>query len=144
MLHSQSCLHSPRMCSWISIRCLWSLGRERLTVDLIPRNTCYDSALPRQPPLHQTNSNWPSLSFPAPYVTYLSKDPSAPCSLTDALDHFQVESLDELIPNDLTKNDLPPQHAPRNITVVAMEGCHSFVIVDWNKAIPGDVVTGVS
>ncbi|XP_049620697.1 fibronectin type III domain-containing protein 1 [Suncus etruscus] len=80
--------------------------------------------------------------FVAPYVTYLSKDPSMPCSLTDALDHFQVESLDEIIPNDLTKTDQPPQHAPRNITVVAMEGCHSFVIVDWNKAIPGDVVTG--
>ncbi|XP_006868545.1 PREDICTED: fibronectin type III domain-containing protein 1 [Chrysochloris asiatica] len=80
--------------------------------------------------------------FVAPYVTYLSKDPSAPCSLTDALDHFQVESLDEIIPNDLRKNDLPPQHAPRNITVVAMEGCHSFVIVDWDKATPGDVVTG--
>jgi hypothetical protein len=83
-------------------------------------------------------------SFLAPYVTYLSKDPSAPCSLTDALDHFQVDSLDEIIPSDLTKNDLPPQHTPRNITVVAMEGCHSFVIVDWNKATPGDVVTGVS
>lgn len=81
--------------------------------------------------------------FLAPYVTYLSKDPSMPCSLTDALDHFQVESLDEIIPNDLTKTDQPPQHAPRNITVVAMEGCHSFVIVDWNKAIPGDVVTGM-
>lgn len=83
-------------------------------------------------------------SFLAPYVTYLSKDPSAPCSLTDALDHFQVESLDEIIPSDMRKSDLPPQHAPRNITVVAMEGCHSFVIVDWDKATPGDVVTGVS
>ncbi|ELW63255.1 Fibronectin type III domain-containing protein 1 [Tupaia chinensis] len=81
--------------------------------------------------------------FVAPYVTYLSKDPSAPCSLTDALDHFQVDSLDEIIPNDLRKSSLPPQHAPRNITVVAMEGCHSFVIVDWDKATPGDVVTGV-
>ncbi|XP_026912328.2 fibronectin type III domain-containing protein 1 [Acinonyx jubatus] len=80
--------------------------------------------------------------FVAPYVTYLSKDPSAPCSLTDALDHFQVDSLDELIPNDMRKSDLPPQHAPRNITVVAMEGCHSFVIVDWDKATPGDVITG--
>ncbi|XP_048210515.1 LOW QUALITY PROTEIN: fibronectin type III domain-containing protein 1 [Perognathus longimembris pacificus] len=80
--------------------------------------------------------------FVAPYVTYLSKDPLAPCSLTDALDHFQVESLHEIIPNDLRKNDLPPQQAPRNITVVAMEGCHSFVIVDWDKATPGDVVTG--
>lgn len=117
-------------------------------MDLIPRNIRYDSAVPHQPQHHhhhhQTNSSWTPLYFPAPYVTYLSKDPSAPCSLTDALDHFQVESLDELIPNDLTKNELPPQHAPRNITVVAMEGCHSFVIVDWNKAIPGDVVTGVS
>uniref|UniRef100_A0A2K6TRI8 Fibronectin type III domain-containing protein 1 n=1 Tax=Saimiri boliviensis boliviensis TaxID=39432 RepID=A0A2K6TRI8_SAIBB len=80
--------------------------------------------------------------FVAPYVTYLNKDPSAPCSLTDALDHFQVDSLDEIIPNDLRKSDLPPQHAPRNITVVAVEGCHSFVIVDWDKAAPGDVVTG--
>ncbi|XP_039108037.1 fibronectin type III domain-containing protein 1 [Hyaena hyaena] len=80
--------------------------------------------------------------FVAPYVTYLSKDPSAPCSLTDALDHFQVDSLDEIIPNDMRKSDLPPQHAPRNITVVAMEGCHSFVIVDWDKATPGDVITG--
>uniref|UniRef100_A0A8C7EP10 Fibronectin type III domain-containing protein 1 n=1 Tax=Neovison vison TaxID=452646 RepID=A0A8C7EP10_NEOVI len=80
--------------------------------------------------------------FVAPYVTYLSKDPSAPCSLTDALDHFQVDSLDEIIPNDMRKSDLPPQHPPRNITVVAMEGCHSFVIVDWDKATPGDVVTG--
>lgn len=77
-------------------------------------------------------------------MTYLSKDLSAPCSLTDALDHFQVESLDEIIPTDMRKNDLPPQHAPRNITIVAMEGCHSFVIVDWDKATPGDVVTGVS
>lgn len=76
-------------------------------------------------------------------MTYLSKDPSAPCSLTDALDHFQVDSLDEIIPSDMRKSDLPPQHAPRNITVVAMEGCHSFVIVDWDKATPGDVVTGV-
>lgn len=81
-------------------------------------------------------------SFPAPYVTYLNKDPSAPCSLTDALDHFQVESLDEIIPNDLKKSDTPPQHVPRNITVVAVEGCHSFVIVDWDKAAPGDVITG--
>ncbi|XP_059970983.1 fibronectin type III domain-containing protein 1 isoform X3 [Mesoplodon densirostris] len=80
--------------------------------------------------------------FVAPYVTYLNKDPSAPCSLTDALDHFQVDSLDEIIPNDLKKSDLPPQHAPRNITVVAVEGCHSFVIVDWDKSAPGDMITG--
>ncbi|XP_066867211.1 fibronectin type III domain-containing protein 1 isoform X1 [Kogia breviceps] len=80
--------------------------------------------------------------FVAPYVTYLNKDPSAPCSLTDALEHFQVDSLDEIIPHDLKKSDLPPQRAPRNITVVAVEGCHSFVIVDWDKSAPGDTITG--
>ncbi|XP_060061102.1 fibronectin type III domain-containing protein 1 [Erinaceus europaeus] len=107
-------------------------------------------ALPETTPQESSISSFPEEEFDlagkkrfvAPYVTYLSKDPSTPCSLTDALDHFQVESLDEIIPNDLARSGLPPQHAPRNITVVAMEGCHSFVIVDWDKATPGDVVTG--
>ncbi|KFR15288.1 Fibronectin type III domain-containing protein 1, partial [Opisthocomus hoazin] len=80
--------------------------------------------------------------FTAPYVTYLNKDPAAPCSLTEALEHFQVESLDEIIPNDLREKDLRPLKAPHNITVVAVEGCHSFVIVDWAKPAQGDMVTG--
>lgn len=84
----------------------------------------------------------PSLSLPAPYVTYLNKDPAAPCSLTEALEHFQVESLHEIIPNDLREKDLRPLKAPHNITVVAVEGCHSFVIVDWAKPARGDMVTG--
>ncbi|XP_012578522.1 PREDICTED: fibronectin type III domain-containing protein 1 [Condylura cristata] len=108
------------------------------------------AAVPRIIPPEGSVSSFPEEEFDlagkkrfiAPHVTYLSKDPATPCSLTDALDHFQVESLDEIIPNDLTKTDRPPQHAPRNITVVAMEGCHSFVIVDWDKTTPGDVVTG--
>ncbi|XP_065587599.1 fibronectin type III domain-containing protein 1 isoform X2 [Cyrtonyx montezumae] len=80
--------------------------------------------------------------FTAPYVTYLNKDPAAPCSLTEALEHFQVESLDEIIPNDLKEKDTRPLKAPHNITVVAVEGCHSFVIVDWDKPAQGDMVTG--
>ncbi|NWZ44674.1 FNDC1 protein, partial [Brachypodius atriceps] len=80
--------------------------------------------------------------FTAPYVTYLNKDPAAPCSLTEALEHFQVESLDEIIPNDFTEKDQRPLKAPHNITVVAVEGCHSFVIVDWAKPAQGDMVTG--
>lgn len=83
-----------------------------------------------------------SLSFLAPYVTYLNKDPAAPCSLTEALEHFQVESLDEIIPNDFREKDQRPLKAPHNITVVAVEGCHSFVIVDWAKPAQGDMVTG--
>ncbi|XP_019382595.1 PREDICTED: fibronectin type III domain-containing protein 1 isoform X2 [Gavialis gangeticus] len=80
--------------------------------------------------------------FTAPYVTYLNKDPAVPCSLTEALEHFQVESLDELIPNDLKEREMLPQKAPYNITVVAVEGCHSFVIIDWAKPLQGDMVTG--
>nr|XP_028579648.1 fibronectin type III domain-containing protein 1 [Podarcis muralis] len=80
--------------------------------------------------------------FTAPYVTYLNKDPAAPCSLTEALEHFQVESLAELIPSDLKGIEMRPQNAPHNITIVAVEGCHSFVIVDWAKPTQGDLVTG--
>ena len=86
----------------------------------------------------------PSLSLPAPYVTYLNKDPAAHCSLTEALEHFQVVSLDEIIPNDLKEKDTRPLKAPHNITVVAVEGCHSFVIVDWAKPAQGDMVTGTA
>lgn len=86
----------------------------------------------------------PSLSPLAPYVTYLNKDPAAPCSLTEALEHFQVESLDEIIPNDLKEREPRPLKAPHNITVVAVEGCHSFVIVDWAKPARGDMVTGTT
>lgn len=84
------------------------------------------------------------MCLPAPYVTYLNKDPAAPCSLTEALEHFQVDSLDELIPSDLRETHMRPQKAPHNITIVAVEGCHSFVIVDWAKPVQGDMVTGTA
>nr|XP_033793976.1 fibronectin type III domain-containing protein 1 isoform X2 [Geotrypetes seraphini] len=80
--------------------------------------------------------------FTAPYVTYISKDPAAPCSLTEALEHFQVESLEDIIPTDLRGFDLPPQKISYNLTVVAVEGCHSFVILDWAKPGKGDYITG--
>uniref|UniRef100_A0ACB8GB57 Uncharacterized protein n=1 Tax=Sphaerodactylus townsendi TaxID=933632 RepID=A0ACB8GB57_9SAUR len=80
--------------------------------------------------------------FSAPYVIYLNKDLAAPCSLTEALDHFQVENLNEIIPAGLQDMNVHPQKAPHNITIVAVEGCHSFVIVDWAKPMHGDLVTG--
>lgn len=75
-------------------------------------------------------------------MTYLNKDPAAPCSLTEALDHFQVESLDELVPKNLKNTGMQPPKTPHNITIVAVEGCHSFVIVDWAAPTHGDLVTG--
>ncbi|KAM4694756.1 fibronectin type III domain-containing protein 1 [Discoglossus pictus] len=80
--------------------------------------------------------------FTAPYVNYISKDPAAPCSLTEALEHFQVENLEDLLPKDMKEGVLPPQKIAYNITVVAVEGCHSFVILDWAKPKKGDFITG--
>ncbi|CAH2250033.1 fibronectin type III domain-containing 1 [Pelobates cultripes] len=80
--------------------------------------------------------------FTAPYVSYISKDPNTPCSLTDALEHFQVENLADIIPKDMKDEILPPQKIAYNITVVAVEGCHSFVILDWAKPKKGDFITG--
>ncbi|GCC24241.1 hypothetical protein chiPu_0002641 [Chiloscyllium punctatum] len=79
--------------------------------------------------------------FVATHVDYISKDPTAPCSLTEALEHFQVDSLVDIIPKDLKDNTLPPEQAPRNITIVAVEGCHSFVILDWAKPLKNEFVT---
>ncbi|XP_067900875.1 fibronectin type III domain-containing protein 1 isoform X2 [Heterodontus francisci] len=80
--------------------------------------------------------------FVAAHVNYISKDPAAPCSLTEALEHFQVDSLVEIIPKDLKDKTLPPERAPLNITIVAVEGCHSFIILDWAKPLKNEFVTG--
>ncbi|XP_075719865.1 fibronectin type III domain-containing protein 1 [Rhinoderma darwinii] len=80
--------------------------------------------------------------FTAPYVSYISKDPNTPCSLTDALEHFQVDNLADLLPKEMKEELLPPKNISYNITVVAVEGCHSFVILDWAKPKQGDFITG--
>ncbi|XP_033874675.3 fibronectin type III domain-containing protein 1-like isoform X1 [Acipenser ruthenus] len=78
--------------------------------------------------------------FTAPYVNYIRKDPGAPCSLTEALEYLQVDILEDLFSKD--RNNQPPKNKPHNITVVAMEGCHSFVILDWARPVKGDMVSG--
>lgn len=82
-------------------------------------------------------------SCPAAYVNYIRKDPGAPCSLTEALEYLQVDILEDLIKNDsLSANQVPPKHKPHNLTVVAMEGCHSFIILDWARPLKDDMVSG--
>lgn len=87
-----------------------------------------------------------SLLFSAPYVNYIRKDPGAPCSLTEALEYLQVDVLADLIEKDslVAKTKQPPKHKPHNITVVAMEGCHSFVILDWARPLKDDMVSGTA
>uniref|UniRef100_A0A8C5SIM3 Fibronectin type-III domain-containing protein n=1 Tax=Laticauda laticaudata TaxID=8630 RepID=A0A8C5SIM3_LATLA len=111
------------------------------TTEALPENNFPEFSVTGTDPLLEYDSAGKK-RFTAPYVTYLNKDPAAPCSLTEALDHFQVESLDELVPKNLKNPGMQPQKTPHNITIVAVEGCHSFVIVDWAAPIHGDLVTG--
>ncbi len=77
-------------------------------------------------------------------MNYIQKDPGAPCSLTEALEYLQVDVLEDLIEKDsLTANQRqPPKNKPHNFTVVAMEGCHSFIILDWARPLKDDMVSG--
>ncbi|XP_026854748.2 fibronectin type III domain-containing protein 1 isoform X2 [Electrophorus electricus] len=107
-----------------------------------------------QPPTPETRplNNSPSSEldasgkkrFTAPYVNYIQKDPGAPCSLTEALEYLQLDVLADLMEKDglLASQKQPPKNKPHNITVVAMEGCHSFVILDWARPLKDDMVSG--
>lgn len=86
----------------------------------------------------------PFLLPPAPYVNYIQKDPGSPCSLTEALEYLQVDVLEDLMEKDSLKANpnQPPKNKPHNFTVVAMEGCHSFIILDWARPVKDDMVSG--
>lgn len=65
----------------------------------------------------------------APHVVYKTdKKPDEPCSITSSLAYFPDED-----PNDLNVTS-PPRIPPSNLTVVTVEGCPSFVILDWEKS----------
>ncbi|KAM4557904.1 target of Nesh-SH3 isoform 3-T3 [Odontesthes bonariensis] len=66
--------------------------------------------------------------FVAPHVIYKTdKKPDEPCSITSSLAYFPDEEASD---QNVTG---PPRTAPSNLTVVTVEGCPSFVILDWEK-----------
>ncbi|XP_066510440.1 target of Nesh-SH3-like isoform X1 [Hoplias malabaricus] len=66
--------------------------------------------------------------FIAPHVVYKTdKKPDEPCSITTSLRYFPEDEATE------TNVTGPPRTAPSNLTVVTVEGCPSFVILDWEK-----------
>ncbi|KAM4609365.1 target of Nesh-SH3 isoform 7-T7 [Polymixia lowei] len=66
--------------------------------------------------------------FVAPHVIYKTdKKPHEPCSITNSLSYFPDEEASE---QNVTG---PPRLPPSNLTVVTVEGCPSFVILDWEK-----------
>ncbi|KAG8011349.1 Fibronectin type III domain-containing protein 1 [Nibea albiflora] len=106
-------------------------------------STTTEIATPQQEtrPLNKGPSSEFDLSgkkrFTAPYVNYIRKDPGAPCSLTEALEYLQVDVLENLIEKDSMATHQPPKNKPHNFTIVAMEGCHSFIILDWGPTTEG-------
>ncbi|KAF3688269.1 Target of Nesh-SH3 [Channa argus] len=66
--------------------------------------------------------------YVAPHVVYQTgKKPDEPCSITSSLDYFPEDEHGEV---NVTA---PPRTAPSNLTVVTVEGCPSFIILDWEK-----------
>ncbi|XP_058642162.1 target of Nesh-SH3 isoform X3 [Onychostoma macrolepis] len=66
--------------------------------------------------------------FIAPHVIYRTdKRPEEPCSVTHSLSSFPDEEIGYL---NVTG---PPKTPPSNLTVVTVEGCPSFIILDWDK-----------
>ncbi|KAM7133655.1 target of Nesh-SH3 isoform 2-T2 [Molossus nigricans] len=72
--------------------------------------------------------------FKGPHVRYIPKPDNRPCSITDSVKRFPKEEAAE---GNATS---PPQNPPSNLTVVTVEGCPSFVILDWEKPL-NDTVT---
>lgn len=56
------------------------------------------------------------------------KKPDEPCSITSSLTYFpEEEGSDQNVTG-------PPRVPPSNLTVVTVEGCPYFVILDWEKS----------
>ncbi|KAJ8350769.1 hypothetical protein SKAU_G00258990 [Synaphobranchus kaupii] len=66
--------------------------------------------------------------YTAPHVVYKTgKTIEEPCSITDSLKYFpEEEGGDQNVTG-------PPRLPPSNLTVVTVEGCPSFIILDWEK-----------
>ncbi|KAM9170195.1 target of Nesh-SH3 isoform 28-T28 [Pangshura tecta] len=73
--------------------------------------------------------------FTGPHVKYIPKNDSEPCSITRTLKYFQEKTV--RVKENVTS---PPQNPPSNLTVVTVEGCPSFVILNWTKP-ENDTVT---
>ncbi|XP_030605019.1 target of Nesh-SH3-like isoform X7 [Archocentrus centrarchus] len=66
--------------------------------------------------------------YVAPHVIYKTgKKPDEPCSITSSLNYFPEDEPGE------TNVTSPPKTPPSNLTVVTVEGCPSFIILDWEK-----------
>ncbi|XP_060785403.1 target of Nesh-SH3 isoform X3 [Neoarius graeffei] len=114
-----------------------------------PTTEIYQTPTPTTTPFFASNGSWYNMGdnssvfspfpvsevdstgkkrFVAPHVIYqIDKSPEQPCSVTHSLSFFPDEE------NGVTNITGPPKTPPTNLTVVTVEGCPSFVIIDWEK-----------
>ncbi|XP_075930794.1 fibronectin type III domain-containing protein 1-like isoform X2 [Petromyzon marinus] len=64
--------------------------------------------------------------FTAPHVKFINKEPSVPCSITETIERLRGEGESWSGTGHSFNDSL-------NVTVVAIEGCHSFIVLDWDK-----------
>ncbi|XP_078734329.1 fibronectin type III domain-containing protein 1-like isoform X2 [Lampetra fluviatilis] len=64
--------------------------------------------------------------FTAPHVKFINKEPSVPCSITETIERLRGEGESWSGAGHSFNDSL-------NVTVVAIEGCHSFIVLDWEK-----------
>ncbi|XP_031751894.1 target of Nesh-SH3 isoform X8 [Xenopus tropicalis] len=69
-----------------------------------------------------------------PHITYMTKKQEHPCSITESLKYFPTE---EATNQEIVSR---PMNPPSNLTIVTVEGCPSFVILDWQPP-ENDTVT---
>ncbi|XP_059822012.1 target of Nesh-SH3-like [Hypanus sabinus] len=85
-----------------------------------------DLAGPKTPSTVSQLPSTSSRSTQGPHVKYLTKE-NMPCSITESLKHFEEENSTNA--TALTA----PKYPPSNLTLVTVEGCPTFLIVDWKK-----------
>ncbi|XP_060689659.1 target of Nesh-SH3-like isoform X16 [Hemiscyllium ocellatum] len=91
----------------------------------VPGNTQESSPVFRSTPVSNIDGQGQE-RFRGTYVKYLTKQ-DRPCSITESLKHFPHENITN------NKATAPPRYPPSNLTLVTVEGCPTFLIVDWES-----------
>ncbi|XP_078416197.1 uncharacterized protein LOC144691708 isoform X2 [Cetorhinus maximus] len=91
----------------------------------VPGSTHESSSVFRSTPVSNIDGQGQE-RFRGSYVKYMTK-PNMPCSITESLKYFPEENITNI------KALSTPRYGPSNLTLVTVEGCPTFLIVDWEK-----------
>uniref|UniRef100_A0A8C4X1A3 Fibronectin type-III domain-containing protein n=1 Tax=Eptatretus burgeri TaxID=7764 RepID=A0A8C4X1A3_EPTBU len=70
--------------------------------------------------------------YTANHVNFMSKEPKVPCSVTEVMERMKLKYGEKFqSASNVQVISGPPENVPRNVSVLAVEGCHSFVVINW-------------